>query len=142
MTRHMLLFAALVAVGVPATPAAAQSDAIVQGQVIAAADRSALQGATVTLQTAGGRLTREAITDAKGRFVFARVSPDPYVVSVSIDGFEARHMVVTIEPREARMLSLLLDVARLNVDVRVTAEAPSLPATHSPSSTVLTKASG
>ena len=39
------------------------------------------------------------------------------------------------------MLSLPLDVARLNVNVRVTAEAPTLPATHSPSSTILTKES-
>ena len=64
MTRHILLFAALIAVGVPAIPAAAQSDAIVQGQVIAATDRSALPGATVTLQTAAGRLPKEATTDA------------------------------------------------------------------------------
>ena len=112
-----------------------------QGQVITAADRSALPGATVTLQTAAGRLPKEATTDANGRFVFAQVAPDQYVVSVGVDGFEPRHIVVTIEPREVRMLSLPLDVARLNVNVRVTAEAPTLPAPHSPSSTVLTKES-
>jgi hypothetical protein len=49
MTRHILLVAALIAVGVPAIPAAAQSDAIVQGQVIVATDRSALPGATVDM---------------------------------------------------------------------------------------------
>ena len=102
MTRHILLFAALIAVGVPAIPAAAQSDAIVQGQVIAAADRSALPGATVTLQTAAGRLPKEATTDANGRFVFAQVAPDQYVVSVGVDGFEPRHIVVTIEPRDGQ----------------------------------------
>ena len=141
MTRHILLFAALIAVGVPAIPAAAQSDAIVQGQVIAAADRSALPGATVTLQAAAGRLPKEATTDADGRFVFAQVAPDQYVVSVGVDGFEPRHMVMTIEPREVRVLSLPLDVARLNVNVRVTADVATLPATHSPSSTMLTKES-
>jgi hypothetical protein len=141
MTRHILLFAALIAVGVPAIPAAAQSDAIVHGQVIAAADRSALPGATVTLQTAAGRLPKEATTDANGRFVFAQVAPDQYVVSVGVDGFEPRHIVVTIEPREVRMLSLPLDVARLNVSVHVTADVPTLPATHSPSSTILTRES-
>jgi hypothetical protein len=75
-------------VGVPAIPAAAQSDAIVQGQVIAATDRSALPGATVTLKTAAGRLPKEATTDANGRFVFAQVAPDQSVVSVGVDGFE------------------------------------------------------
>jgi hypothetical protein len=104
-------------VGVPAIPAAAQSDAIVQGQVIAATDRSALPGATVTLKTAAGRLPKEATTDANGRFVFAQVAPDQSVVSVGVDGFEPRHIVVTIEPREVRMLSLPLDVSRLNVHV-------------------------
>ena len=70
--------------------------------------------------------------------MFARVAPDQYVVSVGVDGFEPRHIVVTIEPREVRMLSLSLDVARLNVNVRATAEVSTLPATHSPSSTILT----
>jgi hypothetical protein len=138
MTRHILSLASLIALGF-AVPAAAQSDAIVQGQVIAAADRSALPGATVTLQTAAGRLSKVVTTDADGRFAFAQVAPDQYVVSAGVDGFEQRHMLVTIEPREVRMLSLPLDVARLNVSVRVTAEVPTLPATHSPSSTILTK---
>jgi hypothetical protein len=68
----------------------------------------------------------------------SQVAPDQYIVSVGVDGFEPRHVAVTIEPREVRMLSLPLDVARLNVNVRVTAAAPSLPATHSSSSTMLT----
>ena len=139
MTRHIFLVFAFIAAGLPALPAAAQSDAIVQGQVIAAADHSALPGATVTLQTAAGRLSKEATTDADGRVVFTQVAPDQYVVFVGVDGFEPRYIAVTIEPREVRMLSLPLDVARLNVNVRVTAAAPALPATHSPSSTMLTK---
>jgi hypothetical protein len=139
MTRHIFFFVALITAGVPAIPAAAQSDAIVQGQVIAATDRSALPGVTVTLQAAAGRLPQEATTDADGRFVFARVAPDQYAVSVAVDGFEPRHVVMTIEPREVRVLSLPLDVARLNVTVRVTADVATLPATHSPSSTILTK---
>ena len=141
MTRHILLFAALIAVAAPATPAAAQSDAIVQGQVIAATDRSALPGVTVTLQATADRVPQEATTDGNGRFAFAQVAPDQYVVSAVVDGFESRHMVVTIEPREVRILSLPLDVARLNVTVRVTADIPTLPATHSPSSTILTRKS-
>jgi hypothetical protein len=141
MTRHILLFFVVIGAGLPARPAAAQSDAIVQGRVTAAADRSALPGAAVTLQTAAGRLSKEATTDADGRFVFAQVAPDQYVVSVGVDGFDPRQMMVTIEPREVRMLSFPLDVARVNVNVRVTAAVPTLPATHSPSSTILTKES-
>src|SRR6185503_6546834 len=113
------LFSVLIALGALVSPAAAHSDAIVQGQVVAAADRSALPGATVTLQASEGGELKQATTDAAGRFVFAQVAPQQYVVSVTIDGFEPRQVVVTIEPREARALSLALDVARLNVDVHV-----------------------
>ena len=118
MKPTILLLNVLIALGALVVPAAAQSDAIVQGQVIAAADRSALPGATVMLQAGAGRRPREATTDADGRFVFAQVAPDQYVVSVAIDGFEPRRIVLTIEPREVRVLSLPLGVARLNVNVR------------------------
>ena len=43
-----------------------------------------------TWQTAAGRLPKEATADANGRFVFAQVAPDQYVVSVGVDGFEPR----------------------------------------------------
>ena len=142
MKPLILFFGVLIALGAPVSPAAAQSDAIVQGQVVAAADRSALPGATVTLQAPEGGEPKQATTDAAGRFVFAQVAPQQYVVSVTIDGFEPRQIVVTIEPREARALSLALDVARLTVDVHVTAGDRALPATHSPSSTLLTRERG
>jgi hypothetical protein len=139
MKPALLLFGVFMALGARAVPAAAQSDAIVQGQVVAAADRSALPGATVTLRAGAGGEPKQATTDAGGRFVFAQVAPQGHVVSVAIDGFEPLQIVVTIEPREARTLVLALDVARLNVDVHVTAGERTLPATHSPSSTLLTR---
>ena len=139
MTPRILLPVVLVALCAFVVPAAAQSDAIVQGQVIAVADGSALPGATVTLQASAGRESRDATADAEGRFAFAQVAPDVYVVSAGVDGFEPRQMVVTIEPREVRLLPVALAVARLNVEVDVTADDRPLPATHSPSSTVLTR---
>ena len=47
MTRHILLFAALIAVGVPAIPAAAQSDAIAKESIerLPALDRGSLPDA-------------------------------------------------------------------------------------------------
>jgi outer membrane receptor protein involved in Fe transport len=139
MKPRILLLNVLIALGALVAPAAAQSDAILQGQVLAAADHSALPGATVMLLSDAGRDPREATTNAEGRFVFSQVAPEQYVVFVAVDGFEARRVVVSIAPREVRALSLALDVARLNVDVQVTAAGRLLPATHSPSSTMLTK---
>jgi hypothetical protein len=53
--------------------------------------------------------------------VFAQVAPDQYVVPVGVDGFETRHIVVTVEPCEIRMLSLPLDVASSTIPFRGTA---------------------
>ena len=64
MKPLMLLFGVLTALGALVCPAAAQSDAIVQGQVVAAADRSALPGATVTLHAEAGGEPKQAMTDA------------------------------------------------------------------------------
>jgi outer membrane receptor protein involved in Fe transport len=139
MKPRILLLNVLIALGALVAPAAAQSDAILQGRVIAATDRSALPGATVMLLSDARREPRETTTDADGRFVFPQVAPEQYIVAVAIDGFEPRRIVVTIEPREVRVVSLALGVARLSVDVQVTAEDRTLPATHSPSSTMLTR---
>jgi outer membrane receptor protein involved in Fe transport len=120
-----------------ATPAWAQSHAIVQGQVVAAADGSALPAVTVTLQVPNGE-SRQATTDASGRFAFAQVVPGRYVVSVSLPGFDPRTLSVELAPREVRALTLRLDLERLNVNVGVTADVRTLSSTHSPSSTLLT----
>ena len=119
------------------TPAWAQSHAIVQGQVVAAADGSALPAVTVTLQTPGGE-SRQATTDAAGRFAFTQVIPGRYVVSVSLTGFDPRRLSVELAPREVRALTVPLDLERLNVSVGVTADQRGLSSTHSPSSTLLT----
>jgi len=119
------------------TPAWAQSHAIVQGQVVAAADGSALPAVTVTLQTPGGE-SRQATTDAAGRFAFTQVIPGRCVISISLMGFDPRTLSVELAPREVRALTVPLDLERFNVNVGVTADLRSLPSTHSPSSTLLT----
>jgi hypothetical protein len=75
MKPGILLLGGLIALVAVAAPAAAQ-DAIVQGQVIAAADGSALPGVTVMLRSSAGEV-REAATDAEGRFVFSQIPPQP-----------------------------------------------------------------
>ena len=119
------------------TPASAQSNAIVQGQVAAAADGSALPGVTVTLQTSGGE-SRQTTTDAAGRFAFTQVIPGHYVISASLAGFGPRAFSLDLAPREVRAMTLPMDLERLNVIVGVTADLERVPSTHSPSSTLLT----
>ena len=52
-----------------------------------------LPGASVTLSGAGLGATREALADARGRFVFTRLAPGTYVLGVSLGGFRP----VTVE---------------------------------------------
>ena len=61
-----------------------------------------------------------------------------YLVSVSSDGFRARQLRVTVEPREVRTVTVSLEVAGLAVTVAVSGPVASSPGTHSPSSTLLT----
>jgi len=126
--------------GASVVPARAQSEAVVRGEVVAAADESALAGAVVTLAPVGGGETQQAEVDADGRFVLRQVVPGEYMLSGSADGFASREMRVTLEPREVRTVTLSLDLRRVEVDVQVTARAPILAGTHSPSSTVVTAA--
>jgi len=123
--------------GLSATSARAQSEAIVRGQVVTAADRSALQGAVVTLTPDRGA-TRRAETDATGRFIFRDVAPGDYVILGSAEGFASNGIRLGIEPREVQVVTLSLDVRGVEVEVEVTGEAPTRASTHSPSSTVVT----
>jgi hypothetical protein len=120
------------------TTASAQVDAVVRGTVVAAADRSALPGATVTLtsEASGDVLTTTA--DSEGGFAFQSVRPGAYTLAGTLDQFGRRELRIVLEPREVRALSVALDIRRLQVDVGVTVPIIQLPSTHSPSSTVLT----
>jgi outer membrane receptor protein involved in Fe transport len=124
-------------VGLGAGTAWAQADAIVRGQVITAADASALTGARVTLTSRSNGESLQTTADAAGRFAFVGVTPGEKTVAAVADGFATRELSVVVEPREVTFVQLALDVARVDVSVDVVAEAP-LPSTHSPSSTLLT----
>jgi hypothetical protein len=136
--RFLVLWAGLVCSG-PSATAWAQSEGAVRGQVVAAADGSALPGASVTLTAASTGVTLRATSDAAGRFVFTPVTAGQYLISASFEGFAPRELRLSIEPREIGAVTLALDVGRLDVDVKVAASATDLlVSTHSPSSTVLT----
>ena len=119
-------------------PARAQSEAAVRGQMVAAADGSPLAQGRVTLRSISTETSTETSVDSAGRFTFQNVSPGEYVVSGSSEGFAGRDVGVVLEPREIRTVTLALELGTLDVSVNVTADVPSIPGTHSPSSTTLT----
>lgn len=115
----------------------AQSEAVVRGQVVAAADASPLTGARVTLKPATGEETVQTTAGTGGRFVFIGVRPGAYTLSATADGFATREMSVMLEPREVTSVTVAMDVAGLAMTVDVVADA-AVPSTHSPSSTMVT----
>ena len=117
------------------TTAFAQSTALVQGFVVAAADHSPVANATITLPLAGE--PRKTVADAAGRFVFAQVPPGEYEVSAAAEGFGSRTVKIGVKPRDALSITLQLEVSRLAVTVDVGASLPTVPSTHSPGSTLL-----
>lgn len=120
-------------------PVWAQTDAIVRGQVLAAADGSALPQAQVTLTSTATATSLQTMTDAEGRFVFPQVPPAEYIVAAALQGFTRTETRVSVEPREVSRVFLRLDVAPVALEVNVAADATTLASTHSPSSSVITR---
>ena len=135
IVQQMLLMSILV---LNVAPALAQSEAVVRGQMVAAADGSPLARGQVTLKSIATDASTETTVDSAGRFTFQNISPGEYVVSGSSEGFANRDVRVVLEPREIRAVTLALELRPLNVSVNVTGDVPSLRGTHSPSSTTLT----
>ncbi|MBI4266686.1 MAG: TonB-dependent receptor [Acidobacteria bacterium] len=115
----------------------AQAEGVIRGQVVAAADGSALAHSPVTLTSGASGESWHADTDLAGWFSFSPVRPGEYALSASSDGFSARSIDLVLQPREVRLVTVSLEVGGLAVSVTVTGEA-LLPSTRSPSSTVLT----
>jgi len=117
------------------TSAFAQGEGTVRGQV--AADALGVPDAVVVLRAVSTATADETTTDAEGRFSFLRVRPGEYVLSTTREGFAPAEVRFVLEPREIKMATLALEVARLQVTAEVTASLPRSESTHSPSSTVL-----
>jgi outer membrane receptor protein involved in Fe transport len=121
-------------------PATAQTAGAIRGQVIAAADRSGLPGARLTLRSPAADQPLQTSADGEGRFAFVGVAAGEYRLSAAADGFTSREVRLVIAPREVSAVTVALEVGGLDVTVDVIAEAAAVPSTHSPSSTLLTAA--
>jgi outer membrane receptor protein involved in Fe transport len=133
------LCAAIMLIGT-AAPTLAQGEAVIRGQVLAAADGSALAGATVVLRPVGGGQPTEMVSDQSGHFAFPLVRPGEYVIAGSRDGFAPAEERVILEPREVRVVSLALGLRPVEIETEVVAAAAAIPGVHSPSSTLLSEA--
>jgi hypothetical protein len=104
-------------------------------------DGKALPGATVELTSADKGFQRTAVTDAAGSFNFPLLQPGPYIVRISLSGFqsyEAKGVIVAADKTTAVPATLKLAAAA--EAVTVTGEAPLVDKTNTTATTSITSA--
>jgi hypothetical protein len=123
----IVLFALLAAFVAAAPIAHAQ---VLYGSIIGNVTDStgaALPGATVTIEQAETKLTRELVSDSAGAYHFTAVPPGTYSVSVTMTGFRPlSRRNVPVSMNSVARVDAKLDVGQLTETVSVSAETPIL----------------
>jgi hypothetical protein len=86
-----------------------------------------IPNATVNLREVSTGKTRQAITNAAGRFDLAALSPGTYQIEITAQGFNSVKREFTIHARDCAILSTTLAVGQATETVTVTAEAGAMP---------------
>ena len=102
----------------------------VSGTVIDASGGT-VPGATVRLSSAERGVSRDAVTDATGKFLFALVPLGKYDVTVSLTGFSTTTVQGNlVEAEKTTIIPITLKVATVEVATTVTGEMPIVDATN------------
>ncbi|MBI4464379.1 MAG: TonB-dependent receptor, partial [Acidobacteria bacterium] len=117
--------------------AQAQGEGALHGVVVAKADGSALPDTAVKLEGVSIPATLQTTTADDGHFGFQRLIPGDYMLVVSRQDFAEEKIPFTLKPREVKNITAELSLQAVTQAVEVTAEAPQVATTYSPSSTVL-----
>jgi hypothetical protein len=108
-------------------PSAAQTSAATLQGTISDTGGGVLPGVVAKLQSPSTGLTREAVTNASGLYVFNFLPPGDYVITAELTGFKtARRADVKLEIGQHLDLNLKLEVGNLQETVNVEAVAPVL----------------
>ena len=127
-----VMFLALLALLFPEPTVRAQvASSSIRGQVLDPSG-APLPGATVTAELAGTGLKSSSVTDQDGRFFIGGLRPGSYTVSAELVGFKrAVQEELFLRLRDTLNLEFSLELAGVEAEVVVTAEAPVLDATKS-----------
>jgi hypothetical protein len=108
LTRSTCAFAVTILIALVAASGAELTTGTVLGSVTTASGKP-LAGAAVTASSPSGRYS--VTTDALGRFTMLGLSPDTYVVTVELNGFETSSATVVVLPAEHERLTFTLHPA-------------------------------
>ena len=126
MKLHNVLYSSIVlllwAVAPMALHAVQQTDARILG-VITDQTGAVLAGVTVTATARATSVERSVVTDEKGRYTIANLTPGPYRVAAQLQGFAPLQRDVTLAIGDAKAIDLALTVAGLSEAVSVAADA-------------------
>ena len=129
--RRVVLFrsvAALAILGLAAGALAQTFQGSIRG-LITDTDGGVLPGVSVTLEDEGTGVTRTAVSNAVGEYVFANVQPGTYTVSAELSGFapfSSEGLIVGISA--ALVVDATLGVGGIEETVTVTGETPLIEA--------------
>ena len=136
-TRRTLLGVALaltcLVVPSVAVGQSAPSTGTIAGTVLDPAGQPA-PGATVTARSASG-FVRSSVTGARGRFDLGAVTPGPYDVTVTLDGFRADTTRVAVRSGESAEIELPLRLSAVTETIVVSASYAPTPISEVPSGT-------
>lgn len=113
-----------------AAPALAQGGRAEINGTVMDAQKAVLPGVTVTVTNEATGLTREAVSDAEGRYVIPQLLPGSYTLKAELSGFQplVRNAVV-IRVGEELTVPVTLQLAGVAETLVVTAEAPLVEST-------------
>ena len=126
--RRACAFTAAVILACAAAPAARAQ--VLYGSIVGTVTDStgaAVPGATVTIEQAQTKLTREQVTDAEGNYNFTAVPSGTYTVSVAMTGFRKfDRPSVPVTLNSTARVDAKLEIGQLTETVSVSGESPIL----------------
>jgi hypothetical protein len=132
---------AFVALHLCMVQARAQSSAGEVGGLVADPSGAPLPGASVTLVNEGTKVSRAALANQDGRFIFTNVLAGVYAVHVKSTGFkEAEQKHITVQVGQIVALNYALSVGNVEEHVEVTASSETLQTSSSALGTVIDSA--
>jgi hypothetical protein len=93
---------------------------------VTTSDKLSLPGATVTIKSTAMQGTRTAVTESDGTFLFRGIPPGLYTITFEMTGMASVEKTANVLLGQVSMVDMVMDIAKMQETVNVTAEAPTV----------------